>query len=44
MQKQAAFSAEVIAVQDDIVSIRMRDAKHAALMKNEVVYILPQRK
>ncbi len=44
MQKQPEFSAEVIAVQDDIVSIRMLDAEHASLMKNEVVYILPKRK
>ncbi len=44
MHKEQSPSARVIAVQDDIVSIRALNSRHTALMKNEVVYILPKRR
>ncbi len=44
MHKEQNASAQVIAVQDDIVSIRTLASSGQALMKNEVVYILPKRK
>ncbi len=43
MHKEQKASAQVIAVQDDIVSIRALHDASTALMKNEVVYILPSR-
>jgi V/A-type H+-transporting ATPase subunit A len=44
MHKEQNASAHVIAVQDDIVSIRSSDLLQTALMKNEVIYILPKRR
>ncbi len=43
MLENTQCSARVIAVQDDIVSIQSLADSHTPLVKNEVVYILPQR-
>ncbi len=38
------ITATVVAVQDDIVTIQSSAQTHQALMKNEVVFVLPRRK
>ena len=39
----AGPAARVVAVQDDLVRLRLTDAETGALVKNEVVYVLPAR-
>ena len=35
--------ARIIAVQEDLVTIKMADSESRPLVKNEVVYVCPQR-
>ncbi|MCK5121919.1 MAG: V-type ATP synthase subunit A, partial [Methylococcales bacterium] len=43
MMKEKQTTAKIIAVQDDIVSIKTDAGASTPLTKNEVVYILPSR-
>lgn len=38
-----AATARVVAVQEDIIRLRLNDAEQGRLVKNEVIYILPER-